>query len=168
MQPDREITFHPLDLIEHGKTPTGLPLFRIVQGDTRLDKVKFEGRIHELPRYEVGNKWVLEKWLSAEDLTQMTPEQYAAMLAAQIFGSAEMAYPTDGDYELSYKFEDSVDPGKAHAICAMIQFGKLNFTDAERAVALKKSAERKAFDADALKTEIIKTALTRGNTIHAA
>jgi hypothetical protein len=166
MQHSASITHHPIDLIEHGRRPGGQALFRIVWADSRIDKVKSEGQIHELPRYEAAEgKWILEKWLSAYELTHMTPAQYAELLASQMFGSAEMPYPTDGDYELSYVFEGSVDPGKAHKIAAMVQFGKVNLTDAERAQGVKDAAEKKAFDLDAVKTEIIKTALTRGNTL---
>lgn len=163
MQPSFEITKHPIDLSEHGRTPTGAPLFRIVRADTRVDKVRFEGRTHEIARYEAAeSKWVLEKWLSAFDLTQMTPEQYESLLESQLFGSAQMPYPEGGDYELSYVFDGSVDVGKAHKIAAMIQFGHENRTDEERAQSLKEAATKKALDVESMKAEIVKTALTRG------
>lgn len=168
MQPNSDVTFHPLDLSEHGRTPTGAAMYRIVWADSRIDKVKFEGHFHEIPRYEAAEgKWVMEKWLSAYDLTKMTPLQYQELLTSQVFGSAEMPYPTDGDYELSYMFEGNVDPTKAHQIASMINFDRANFTDAQRAQAVKDSSEQKAFNADELKKEIIKNALTRGE-VHAS
>jgi hypothetical protein len=159
------ITFHPLDLSEHGKTPAGLPLYRIVLADSRIDKVFSEGVIHELPRYEAcEGEWVLEKWRSAYDLTKMTPLQWQELLDSQMFGTAQMEYPTDGDYELSYPFEGSVDPTKARMICTMIEFDQNNYTDADRGLASKQAHEAKAFNADEMKSEIIKAALTKGNS----
>lgn len=123
MQSTLDITVHPLDLSEHGRGPKGQPLYRIVWADSRVDRVVAEGRRYDLPRYEhVTGKWILEKWRSGADLTQMTPELWQAFLDAQPYGSAQMEYPTDGDYELSYTFEGSVDPATAHKIAAMIEF----------------------------------------------
>lgn len=164
MQNPAEITFHPLDLSDHGKSSAGLPLYRIVWADSRVDKVLSEGTIYQIPRYEAAEgKWVLEKYLTAQRLTGMTPLEYQELLDSQLFGTAQMEYPTDGDYELSYVFQGSVDPATARLIPSIIEFDQKNFTDAERSQAVKDSAEKKHFDAEALKSEIIKSALTREN-----
>lgn len=163
MQSPLEITHHPLDLSEHGRTSSGLPLYRIVWADTRIDKVFSDGKIHQIPRYEgAEGKWIIEKWLSAYDLTKMTPLEYQELLDSQLFGDAQMEYPTDGDYELSYVFEGTVDPAKAHLIPTLIECDQNNYTDADRARAVTASAEKKTVNLAAMKDEIIKAALTRG------
>jgi hypothetical protein len=163
MQSTLDITIHPLDLSEHGRGPKGQPLYRIVWADSRVDRVIANGRRYDLPRYEhAAGKWVLEKWRSGKDLTSMTPQQWQAFLEAQPFGSAQMEYPTEGDYELSYVFDGSVDPATAHKVAAMIEYGLMNTTTAERLNGIRVHHEQAAKEVDEKMSAVIQTALSRG------
>jgi hypothetical protein len=82
MQNISEITVHAIDLSEFGKTPAGDPLFRVVWGPSRIEKVWWREtkQIFELKTYPNKEAWVLEKWQSGLEWAG-TPETFANLQA---------------------------------------------------------------------------------------
>jgi hypothetical protein len=141
MQDTASIKFHPLDLSQYGKNPQGLPLYRIVWADSRVEKIEQDGAMHEVPLYagKADGKWVLEKWLSAQQFHGVDSLQWIAICKER---GVEMEYATDGTYEMTSGggiFPGEVTPALAHLWASQIDFGRENFTDADRARALREA-----------------------------
>lgn len=163
MQELSSIKHYPLDLSEHGLTPKGMPMFRIVWADSRIEKVGLGNEMHQIHLYDgkANGKWVLEKWLPVEKLVGMTREQYEELLTGPMFGGVQMEYPVDGDYEMVAVFKDSVTPAYAHQLCSMVNCDQANFTNAERAQALRESLEKKEAETEEAKDNVIMNALNK-------
>jgi len=88
-----------------GKNHYGENLYRIVFAPSRRYLVYGEWSSGErkaqwLPKYpEVGNAWVLERWLTPFEYARCTPEEWNRELT--ILGP----YPDRGEYEICHKFE---------------------------------------------------------------
>ena len=78
-----------------------------------------------------------------------------------MFGGVQMEYPVDGDYEMVAVFKDSVTPAYAHQLCNMVNCDQANFTDAERAKALRESLEKKEAETEEAKDNVIMNALNK-------
>ena len=152
MQSPLDMILHPLDLREHGTTPGGLSLYRIVWADSRTTKLSHEGKVYEFKRYEeqprAMDHWILEKWLPAEKYIGMTREQFESMLAG-MYGAPTEPYPVDGEYELVHIFEGSVDPAKVHALISHMEWRLANVSLADR----KKEVVAEAMDAQVAKKD---------------
>lgn len=136
MQPSYEIKFHPCDLSQHGKTPKGLPLYRVVWGETRKTKLIYKGKLHSIPRYmpdpELNTShWILERWKSAEEFVGMSREQYEALLRQFPFAPTE-EFPTDGEYDFEYGFPGEVDEIMLHKALAVREFRRTHMSNQER------------------------------------
>lgn len=166
MQDLTTIMAHSLDLSQYGVNPAGKPIYRIVWADSRTEKFEYEGKIHQVPLYagKADGKWIMEKWLSAEDFYGMTREQFA--IAERDMGVG-MEYDTAGTYELCTGgggiFPGEVTPRLAHLWASQINCDQANFTDAERARALRDAYEESSKAAEKKKDEVIMTALERTN-----
>lgn len=149
MQPSYEIKFHPVDLSQHGKTPTGLPLYRVVWGDTRKTKLIYQGKIRVIPRYLDGEmtkgKWVLERLKGPEEFYGMSREQYLAM-QSNFPGAPTEEWSSDGDYEFEYAFDGEVDEMMLNKALAIAEFRRQNVSLAEKtleAVAADEAQEKR-------------------------
>lgn len=162
MQSQLEIRVHPLDLSEYGKNPQGAPIWRVVWADSRVEKFYYEGIMHESPLYEMAaGKWILEKWLSAEKFVGMTRTAYSELMLSGKFGGVQMEYPELGEYQLSEVFPGEVVPELARLWASQINYDQANFTNADRARAVREGFEKSARLKEEAKLEKIKIALTR-------
>ena len=162
MQSALEITMHPVDLSRHGKTPSGLPVYRVVWADTRTTTCLVQGKRHVLPRYVSGDgvdasgHWILEKWAPPEITMGMTREVWSELIAGfqSQFGvpPAVEQWPETGEYELSYIFPGEVDENQVHRVLALHEHNLQAQSDFDRAKQLeaerdaKEKAKREAFD----------------------
>lgn len=166
MQDLTTIKVHSLDLSEYGKNPAGKPIYRVVWADSRVEKYEVEGKIHQVPLYagKADGKWVMEKWLSAEDFYGMTSQQFAE---AQKQMGVGMEFDTSGTYELCTGgggiFPGEVTPKLAHLWASQINCDQANYTDAERARALREAYEESTKEAEKKKDAVIMNALERTN-----
>ena len=93
-----------------GQNPYGQNLYRVVFAPSRRYLVygewpSGERKAQWLPKYpEVGNSWVLERWLTPFEYARCTPDEWNRELT--ILGP----YPDHGEYEICHKF-DLVNPG---------------------------------------------------------
>lgn len=164
MQPLFEITVNPIDLSEYGKTPKGKPLYRVVWSDTRLMKVRYAGKTHELPMYgHLAGKWIMERWLPAEQVMGMSREAFDILVRDQKL--PECSYPIDGEYEFVMAFPQEVVPGVAHKTIQMIEFQRNNLTAKDRKAINDESELQKAKDVDRKKSLILENAMDRPNEI---
>jgi hypothetical protein len=114
LQPNYEINIHPIDLSSHGKTPAGLPMYRVVWANTRKTKLLYKGKFHIIPRYlpdaelNTGEHWILERWKSAEEFVGMSKQRYQEM-ASQFPWAPSEVFPIDGEYDFEFGFEAEVD-----------------------------------------------------------
>lgn len=132
MQPSFEIKFHPVDLSEYGKTPTGLPLYRVVWAESRKTRLLYNGKLRIIPRYlalfqeladvypdltpeqktactrNMRAHWILERWKSPEEFIGMSRERYNAM-AVQFPLAPTEEFPSDGEYDFEHWFPFEVD-----------------------------------------------------------
>jgi len=87
-----------------GQNPYGDNLYRIVFAPSRRYLVYGEWPNGErkatwLPKYpEVGDSWVLERWLTPFEYARCTPEEWNRELT--VLGP----YPDRGEYEICHKF----------------------------------------------------------------
>ena len=134
----------PLLLRLGGTNPHGQPNYRIVWSEDRI-----EWRFDERKRkYGDGrDRWVLEKWLPASEYGSR--EDWDAMKEPVTGYSILGPYPENGEYEHSFTFEISVNPGEepvympfsenvVEVLVRAIEAGKLKHTDWERKVAIQK------------------------------
>lgn len=144
MQTTADITFYPdLDLSPIGTTPTGLPLYRVVKANTRLHNYYDESGAYCTDRIypHLEEKWILEKWLSAEDFAG-TPEAFAS--ADKQLG-IKRPYPTDGEYDVIYAFPNAEELALAYLYAKLAQWGKesLSFADRKRINDIRVETEKK-------------------------
>lgn len=163
MQPSYEITFHPVDLSQHGKTPNGLPLYRVVWADSRKTHLIYKGQRRTIPRYfpdpelNTGAHWILERWKSAEEFVGMSREQYDAMVKQFPWAPTE-EFPTDGDYDFEYGFEAEVDEALLHKAIALREFRRTRVSLEERKAEAVAAEEMKEERQDQAFTEMCEQA----------
>jgi len=95
----------PLPMGRFGKTPTGANLYRIVFAPSvkmlvggKWPDGRAEYRVRPAYRH-VGNEWVLERWLSAQEFTGMTEAQYQIRYRDPSTGLLTCGpYPVSGAY----------------------------------------------------------------------
>jgi hypothetical protein len=158
MQNASEITIHAIDLSRFGKTPSGLPLFRVVWGKSRVEKLWYREtrQLLDLPMYQDCEEWVLEKWLSAMDYAG-TPDAFARQ---QERSPINMEYPPDGEYVECMRFPTNESVNMAPHAVELLMYGKTNITEAERIQALKLREEIKEKDIDQKTSDMIRDALS--------
>jgi hypothetical protein len=165
MQSTKEIKFHPLDLGEFGKTPAGLPLYRVVWADSRTSTLIYQNQRHEMERYAEypanagmpapSGHWILEKWQSAREIYKMTREEFNRFMSDQSAEGATEEWPVDGDYELAHIFAAEVSMEEMRMGIEKTDSDFRNLSDAEKTQLTaervsKKEAARKAAKAEAI------------------
>lgn len=116
----REPTHYPMPMAKYGLNPNKENMFRIVLADTVLEMIGgrwADGRDeyrwvkkYDEPIYR--NKWILERWRSAMEITHCSAEVYEITYKAP--GSELLLngpYPHRGDYEEVHRFDAST-PGE--------------------------------------------------------
>jgi hypothetical protein len=158
MQNLAEITVHAVDLSEFGKTPGGLPLFRVVWSPSRIEKVWYREtkQLFELQMYPDSEAWVLEKWMSGLDYAG-TPSSHAAQMEKS---PINMEYPADGEYAECMRFPNNESVSMVKKAVEMLLYGTTNITEKERIQALKLREELKEKDIDAQAEAAIKDCLS--------
>lgn len=177
MQNASEITIHAIDLSRFGKTPAGLPLFRVVLGSTRIEKCSWREtkQIFEVLTYPNCMEWVLEKWMSGLDFAG-TPSAFEEL---QRKSPINMDYPADGEYVECMRFPTNEAVGLAPKAVELLLYGTTQITEGERNQALKLREELKEKDLTERTSDMIRDALSpqysgkrvklydaAGNTIH--
>lgn len=168
MQPAYEIKFHPVDLSHHGKTPKGLPLYRVVWAETRKTVLVYQGKRHVIPRYLALDKeladiydltpeqkeactknmrahWILERWKTPEEFVGMSQARYQALLDQFPWAPTEQ-FPSDGEYDFEAWFPFEIDETMMNKAIALTEFRRKNVPLAEKqaeAVAADESLEER-------------------------
>lgn len=96
----------PVSLSRYGQNPYGGNLYRVVFAPSVKHLIggkwkdgATEYRLRTTYRH-LGNEWVLERWLSAEEFCKMTPEQYEVRFRNESGLLTMGPYPTQGVYVL--------------------------------------------------------------------
>ena len=126
----------PVPMARYGIVPTGAfkgdPIYRVVFAPT-VRKLVFgqfaDGYIGARPRKAhpaIGNKWIIEKWISGFEDTKQTPAEYEQWgpRDPQSGMLINGPYPYDGTYNHCWTFEgENPEPGSIEKIIFMIQRG---------------------------------------------
>lgn len=108
-----EPSYWPISLKKYGTNPAGKPVYRIVFAPT-VQKLIFgtngkgETGAHVRPAYRhLGPVWIMEKWISGQQATQMTPSEYERMgpRDPQSGMLIEGPYPYNGVYHHCWTFD---------------------------------------------------------------
>lgn len=95
--PKTNIRIYPLSMARFGQNPYGENLYRIVLGRSRrILGSKMDGVFKWVHAYgpEFDNQWILERWKSGFEITQMSPQAWNRSMQADVLGP----YPDRGDY----------------------------------------------------------------------
>jgi hypothetical protein len=121
----------PMPMARFGLNPHGEPLYRVVFAPTvrRMIFGEFaDGYVGARVRRSypaLGNKWILEKWISGWDDTKMSPAEY------ETWGPRDPKsgllingpYPYLGTYNEVYTFDNTEDVSGVHLIVEMVERG---------------------------------------------
>jgi hypothetical protein len=111
--PVANLRHYPIAMRRFGLTPQSEPLYRIVFAPSRRYLVVGEWPdgsdcAHWVVKHKnVGNVWIMERWLPAEQYAKCTREQWDATML--VLGP----WPTQGEYELCHVF-DTAQPCDAN------------------------------------------------------
>lgn len=135
------------------------PLFRIVFASSVLSlvggeftnpdtgSVEFVG-YQPRPLYShIGDKWILEKWVSAKEFTKQTETEYYAQWKDQHGLCLTGPYPVNGAYQWVWTFNKPEQIGAAGIVAALVNKAKFN-SQASNQAALKdaqKAAKKAKF-----------------------
>ena len=149
-------THYPMmSMGQYGKIPgRDEPLFRIVFAptvrglvggeftDPDTGAVEFTG-YRSCPRYEyIGDKWIMEKWVSAQEFTKQTELEYrAAWEDPKTHLCLTGPYPANGDWQWVWTFNKPEQIGAAGIVAALVNKAKFNSQAANRA-AIEQAAEK--------------------------
>ena len=135
-------SFWPIDLKRFGTNPKGEPLFRAVFAPTVYRNVfgqfadGFTGARARKAYANLGNVWVLEKWISGYEDTKLTPAEY------ERYGPRDPQsqmlingpYPYNGTYNFCWDFkQDSPSLGEIERVIGLIRQGEGKTFDRVRA-----------------------------------
>ncbi len=102
--PHEQLRHHPTPMGRYGTNPYGDNLYRLIFAPSRRHIVYGEWpdgsqKAQWVRRYpEVGDAWILERWLTPFEYARCTPEEWNRELT--ILGP----YPERGEYEICHKF----------------------------------------------------------------
>lgn len=152
MQKAAEIEFFPgLDLSDVGLSSTGLPLYRVVKAETRLESLyDAEGSFRQIPVYMVDG-WILEKYLTAEEYAG-DPIKFAAACAEYGY---KKRYPTEGEYDCVTRFEDATEVQLAREYARVNRWGVQHLSADERKVLRERREEYKKKEMARVRRDII-------------
>jgi hypothetical protein len=140
---------------QYGKIPgKDEPLFRIVFAptvrglvggeftDPDTGFVEFTG-YQSCPRYEyIGDKWIMEKWVSAQEFTKQTELEYrAAWEDPKTHLCLTGPYPSNGDWQWVWTFNKPEQIGAAGIVAALVNKAKFNSQAANKA-AIQQATEK--------------------------
>jgi hypothetical protein len=95
--PKTNIRLYPIPMARFGTNPFGENLYRIVLGRSRRILASTGDGVfkwvHKYPR-ERDKEWILERWVSGLEITQMSRESWNRNVLSDILGP----YPDRGDY----------------------------------------------------------------------
>lgn len=124
-----EPSHYPVSLTRFGNNPFSQPLWRMVYAPSvkklifGTDKFGTTGA-HVRPAYRhLGEVWILERWISGAQATQMTPQEYESYgpRCPQSGMLLEGPYPSSGIYEHCWTFDvDTLQGGIEGAIDKII------------------------------------------------
>ncbi len=103
--PKEQLRHHPTPMARFGQKPHGENLYRLIFAPSRRHLVygewpNGERKASWVKRYpEIGEAWILERWLTPFEYARCTPEEWNQTLT--ILGP----YPDRGEYELCHKFD---------------------------------------------------------------
>ncbi len=103
--PQENLRHYPIQMARFGQNPYAQNLYRIVFAPSRRYLVYGQWpdgsrKATWLPKYpEVGDSWVLERWLTPFEYARCTPEQWNETLT--VLGP----YPDRGEYEICHRFQ---------------------------------------------------------------
>lgn len=116
---------YPVSMARFGANPFGEPLFRLVYAPSVKKMIfgtnsKGETGAHVRPAYRhLGEKWILEKWISGQQATKMTPAEYEnyGPRDPQSGMLLEGPYPSCGIYNHCWTFDaDTLQGGIEGAV----------------------------------------------------
>lgn len=146
------IQFWPQSLKQFGQNPYGEALFRVLWAPSRK---AFRDVDLGLYQRDVGERWVMEKWLSAAEFSGgLTREQWQ-----QNQHLSWLPYPERGEYVLCHVFEFA-QPGDCNlgGMIEYLQAGK-KINPNENLVAIKEAVAKEEQDASSRRQAIIRNAL---------
>lgn len=116
---------------QYGKTPFGDPLYRIIFRDSRRHLVggRWPDGTQEyrwVPKYErVRAVWILERWYAAMEFTHMSKLKWDCTMVDPVSGWLILGpYPTRGEYDLVWEFDQGVDNDSLEKIIGAINRGR--------------------------------------------
>lgn len=151
-----EPTHFPRQMARFGLNAYSEPLFRIVFAPsvkTLVGGVFADGfsGYRTRPAYRnIGNKWIVEKWISAFEHTKMTPEAYDLAFRDPVTGLVLTGpYPTRGVYNWCHTFDacDPVNENIDQLIGLLLKAEKNDPRDNQRAILDTMAREEAADDA---------------------
>ena len=126
------------------------PLFRIVFASSVKHLVGgdfadgFTG-YRVVPTYEyIGDKWILEKWVSASDFTKQTEIEYKAQWEDPVTRLCLTGpYPRNGAYQWVWTFNSPEQIGAAGIVAALVNKARFNSSAANSAAIQEARAKEK-------------------------
>lgn len=149
---------YPISMSRFGTNPFGEPIFRLVYAPSVKKMIfgtdiKGETGGHVRPAYRhIGEKWILEKWISGQQATKMTPKEYEdyGPRDPQSGMLLEGPYPSTGLYDHCWTFDaDTLQGGIEGAVEKIV--GLIN-NGSKRSLA-EIQAQNKELDAQKEKRE---------------
>jgi hypothetical protein len=106
--------------------------------------VEFAGYLPR-PRYDyIGEKWILEKWVSAKEFTGQTEVEYRAQWEdPRTHLCLTGPYPRDGEYQWVWTFNNSEQIGAAGIVAALVNKAKYNSKSANAQAIREMQAKEK-------------------------
>ena len=129
--PKVNLRHYPMPMAKYGTNPYGEPLYRIVFRDSRRHLVggAFAGEgpaYHWVPKYRhVSAAWILERWHTAFEFTRMSQLQWDTTMVDPVSGWLILGpYPSRGEYDLVWEFDQGVSADSLDNIIAAIEKGR--------------------------------------------
>jgi len=160
-----EPTHYPFPMARFGTNPYGENLFRIVFAPSVRTIVGGEfsdgylGYRARPAHRDVGQHWILEKWISAYEHTGMDEETYNITYRGTNGMIVTGPYPHRGIYHLCETFAGSPGDGGIEKLVALILQAKKNDPVKNR-IALRESVEKAERDEDAKRFDRVKDAMS--------
>jgi hypothetical protein len=121
----------PMPMARFGLNPFGEPLYRVVFAPTVRRLIfgtfadGYTGARVRKSYADVGNKWILEKWISGFEDTKMSPAEYERWgpRDPQSGMLINGPYPHRGTYNLVHEFDHEGQVHGAHLIIELVERG---------------------------------------------
>ncbi len=144
----------PVPMSRYGRNPYGSPKYRIVFAPSVKTLVggRFaDGFVGYRPRpayRQIGNEWIVEKWMSAKDSTKMTQEQYEKQYKDMETGLILTGpYPDRGRYELCEVLNGTPAQINIDTVIALLEKAEKNDKTQNR-IAIEDNLKREQAETD--------------------